>query len=162
VTRVIVASPVELRELIEEMAIGNDADVRVEVIPDLYEILIGRLDSTIADIPLMELTGRQTPAWYATVKRLADVVLSIVLLIVLSPVLLLAAVAVVLTMGWPVFYSQERVGKDLHRFKVYKFRTMVRDAEAGSARSLPKMTTRGSLRWADSCGATAWMNCRSS
>lgn len=132
VTRVIVASPVELRELMEEMAIGNDADVRVEVIPDLYEILIGRLDSTIADIPLMELTGRQTPAWYATVKRLADVALSIILLIVLSPVLLLAAAGVVLTMGWPVFYSQERVGKDLHPFKVHKFRTMVRDAEAAS------------------------------
>lgn len=132
VTRVIVASPVSLRELIEEMAIGNDADVRVEVIPDLYEILIGRLDSTIADIPLMELTRRSAPAWYASAKRLADIVLSIVLTIVLSPALLLAAFGILVTMGWPVLYSQERVGKDMRPFKVHKFRTMVRDAEARS------------------------------
>ncbi len=132
VTRVIVASPVSLRELIEEMAIGNDADVRVEVIPDLYEILIGRLDSTIADIPLMELTRRSAPAWYASAKRLADIVLSIVLTIVLSPALLLAAFGILVTMGWPVLYSQERVGKDMRPFKVHKFRTMVRDAEACS------------------------------
>lgn len=132
VTRVIVASPVSLRELIEEMAIGNDADVRVEVIPDLYEILIGRLDSTIADIPLMELTRRSAPAWYASAKRLADIVLSIVLTIVLSPALLLAAFGILVTMGWPVLYSQERVGKDMRSFRVHKFRTMVRDAEARS------------------------------
>lgn len=132
VTRVIVASPVSLRELIEEMAIGNDADVRVEVIPDLYEILIGRLDSTIADIPLMELTRRSAPAWYASAKRLSDIVLSIVLTLVLSPALLLATLGILVTMGWPVLYSQERVGKDMRPFNVHKFRTMVRDAEARS------------------------------
>jgi len=104
----------------------------VEVIPDLYEILIGRVDSTISDIPLMELTRRSAPAWYASVKRLWDVVLSALLIIALSPVLLLAALAILLTMGWPVIYSQERVGRDMHTFRVHKFRTMVRDAEATS------------------------------
>lgn len=148
VTRVIVASPVSLRELIEEMAIANDADVRVEVIPDLYEILIGRLDSTIADIPLMELTRRSAPAWYTSTKRLADVVLAVVLIVVLSPVLLLATLGVLITMGWPVLYSQERVGKDMHPFKVHKFRTMVRDAEARSGPVLageddPRITSLG-------------------
>ncbi|MBN2248114.1 MAG: sugar transferase, partial [Coriobacteriia bacterium] len=132
VTRVIVASPVALRELIEEMAIGNEAGVRVEVIPDLYEILIGSVDSTISDIPLMELTRRSAPAWYASAKRLVDVVLSTLLIVVLSPVLLLAVLAILVTMGWPVIYSQDRVGKELHSFRVHKFRTMVRDAEAAS------------------------------
>ncbi|MHB1016864.1 MAG: sugar transferase [Coriobacteriia bacterium] len=132
VTRVIVASPVALRELIEEMAIGNEAGVRVEVIPDLYEILIGSVDSTISDIPLMELTRRSAPAWYASAKRLVDVVLSLLLIAVLSPVLLLAMLAILVTMGWPVVYSQERVGRDLRPFEVHKFRTMVRNAEADS------------------------------
>ncbi|HAL30363.1 MAG TPA: hypothetical protein DCP20_06570 [Coriobacteriia bacterium] len=132
VTRVIVASPVALRELIEDMAIGNESDVRVEVIPDLYEILIGTVDSTIADIPLMALTHSSVPGWYRLVKRLGDVALSALLLVLLSPVLLIAGLAVLLTMGGPVFFSQERVGRDMHPFKVHKFRTMVRDAEAAS------------------------------
>ena len=132
VTRIIVASPVALRELIEEMAIGNETGVRVEVIPDLYEILIGSVDSTISDIPLMELTRRSAPAWYASAKRLVDVVLSLLLIAVLSPVLILAALAIMLSMGWPVIYSQDRVGRDMHTFRVHKFRTMVRDAEATS------------------------------
>jgi len=132
VTRVIVASPVALRELIEDMAIGNESDVRVEVIPDLYEILIGTVDSTIADIPLMALTHSSVPGWYRLVKRLGDIALSALLLVLLSPVLLIAALAVLLTMGGPVIFSQERVGRDMHPFRVHKFRTMVRDAEAAS------------------------------
>jgi len=69
VTRVIVASPAPLREIIEEMAIGDESGVRVEVIPDLYEILIGSVDSTISDIPLMELTSRTSRPSFATIAR---------------------------------------------------------------------------------------------
>jgi exopolysaccharide biosynthesis polyprenyl glycosylphosphotransferase len=132
VDRVIVASPVALRELIEEMAIGNESGVRVEVIPELYEIFIGTVDSTVSDIPLMELTRPATPGWFVGTKRLLDLVLSALLLVLLSPVLLLAALAVLLSMGWPVLYTQERSGRDLKPFRVVKFRTMVRDAEASS------------------------------
>jgi len=62
VERVIVASPVALRELIEDMALSSESNVRVEVIPELYEIFIGTVDSTVSDIPLMELTRPPLPA----------------------------------------------------------------------------------------------------
>ena len=57
-------------------------------------------------------------------KRVFDIVMSLVLIILLSPVILLVAVLVGIKMGWPVFFVQERVGKDNQIFKIYKFRTM--------------------------------------
>ena len=57
-------------------------------------------------------------------KRVFDIVMSLVLIILLSPVILLVAVLVGIKIGWPVFFVQERVGKDNQIFKIYKFRTM--------------------------------------
>ncbi|MGB4593718.1 MAG: sugar transferase [Coriobacteriia bacterium] len=130
VNRVIIASPVALREVVEDLALGNESDVRVEVIPELYEIFIGTVDSTISDIPLMELTRPATPGWFLAAKRAIDVVFGIVLIIVLSPVLVLAMLGILTTMGWPLLFTQERVGKDLRPFRVIKFRTMIRNAES--------------------------------
>jgi exopolysaccharide biosynthesis polyprenyl glycosylphosphotransferase len=129
IDRVIVASPVALRELVEDITLSGEAGVRVDVVPELYEIFIGDVDSIVADIPLMEITHR-VPQWYLTAKRLFDLVGSLVLIVLLSPVLLLAALAVLFTMGGPVLFGQERLGRDMKPFRVHKFRTMVRDAEA--------------------------------
>lgn len=57
-------------------------------------------------------------------KRVFDIMMSLVLIILLSPVILLVAVLVGIKMGWPIFFVQERVGKDNQIFKIYKFRTM--------------------------------------
>lgn len=129
IDRVIVASPVALRELVEDITLSGESNVRMDVVPELYEILIGEVDSIVADIPLMEITHR-SPQWYTTLKRLIDVAGSLLMLVLLSPVLLLASLAVLATMGRPVFFGQERLGKDMKPFVVRKFRTMVRDAEA--------------------------------
>ncbi|MBE0418011.1 MAG: sugar transferase, partial [Coriobacteriia bacterium] len=132
IDRLIVVSPVELRDFIERLTVADEIDVRIDVVPELYEVFIGTLDSVVADIPLMEITRTGTPQWYGAVKRVTDIVASALLILLLSPVLLLSALAVLLTMGWPVLYVQERSGRDLRPFKLFKFRTMVRDAEAAS------------------------------
>jgi lipopolysaccharide/colanic/teichoic acid biosynthesis glycosyltransferase len=62
-------------------------------------------------------------------KRCLDIVLSILALIVLSPLLLAIAIAVKLDSRGPILYSSERIGKKGHVFSCSKFRTMVRDAE---------------------------------
>lgn len=129
VDRVIIASPAALREVVEDLALNNESEVRVEVIPELYEIFIGTVDSTVSDIPLMELTRPESPGWFRLVKRLLDTALALVLLVLLSPVLVLAAIGILVTMGWPIVYTQDRTGRDLHPFNVIKFRTMVRNAE---------------------------------
>jgi lipopolysaccharide/colanic/teichoic acid biosynthesis glycosyltransferase len=61
-------------------------------------------------------------------KRLTDIVLSLTALVLLSPVLLLAALAVVLDSGFPVFFKQTRVGLKGREFGMFKFRSMVKNA----------------------------------
>lgn len=63
------------------------------------------------------------------IKRAFDIVASGIGMLVLSPVFLTLIILIVLEDGWPVFYSQSRVGQNGHVFKFYKFRSMVRNAD---------------------------------
>ncbi|MBS3974109.1 MAG: sugar transferase [Actinobacteria bacterium] len=130
VDRVIVVSPVALRDLIERLALADEINVRVDVVPELYEIFIGTVDGLVADIPLMEITRSSPPRWVLFVKRAVDVIGALLLLLVLLPLLAITALAILVTMGWPILYSQRRTGKDMREFRLYKFRTMVREAES--------------------------------
>ncbi len=66
---------------------------------------------------------------YRSIKRISDIVFSFLGLIVLSPVLVIAALAIMLEDGSPVFYVQKRIGKYEKTFKIYKFRSMCKNAE---------------------------------
>ena len=72
---------------------------------------------------------RKQGIYESYLKRTLDVVLSFLALIVLSPVILIVAILVRLKLGTPIFFTQERPGKDEKIFKMYKFRSMVRNAE---------------------------------
>ncbi len=65
----------------------------------------------------------------AVMKRLFDIIFSSILLVLSLPVMLIAAIAIALASGFPVFYRQERMGKNGRSFKVIKFRSMRLDAE---------------------------------
>lgn len=65
-------------------------------------------------------------------KRIFDVTASLVLLVILSPVFLVLAVAIKIDSGGPVFYRQERVTQYGRHFRIHKFRTMIQDADSGS------------------------------
>jgi lipopolysaccharide/colanic/teichoic acid biosynthesis glycosyltransferase len=80
---------------------------------------------------------------YPALKVALDVASAGVLLVLLSPIMLLAALAVKLTSRGPVFYRQERLGRDGRVFRVWKFRTMVDNAEAGTG---PVWSTNGDPR----------------
>ena len=75
------------------------------------------------------LSGRKTSLVF---KRIFDVFVSLVLLVVLSPVFLVLAVAIRLDSPGPVFFRQERVTQYGRRFRIHKFRTMVTGADRGS------------------------------
>lgn len=75
---------------------------------------------------------------------------AVLLLILFSPIMLLVALAIKLTMGGKVLYSQTRVGKDGVRFSIYKFRTMIENAEAKTGAVLatkndPRITRLGRI-----------------
>ena len=63
------------------------------------------------------------------IKRLLDIVLSLIAIIILSPVYLIVAIVVRIQMGSPVLFSQDRIGKDEKVFKLYKFRSMTNEKD---------------------------------
>lgn len=72
---------------------------------------------------------RAGEGWPAVVKRTLDLVVSAIFIVLLSPVLFAAAIAIKLTSPGPVFFLQERIGLNKRRFRIYKLRTMVQNAE---------------------------------
>lgn len=73
---------------------------------------------------------RTRPRAERMLKRLLDVTLSLALIVMLSPMLAAIAVGILISSGWPIFYSQTRIGKNGHHFEIFKFRSMRRDAES--------------------------------
>ena len=67
------------------------------------------------------------------VKRLFDIIASLILLIILSPIMLILAIAIKIDSKGPVFYRQERITKYGKKFRIFKFRTMVQDADKKGA-----------------------------
>jgi len=80
---------------------------------------------------------------YFFLKRLIDLVGGICLLVAGFPILILSAVAVLLTSGWPIFFGQRRLGLGGGEFICWKFRTMTRDAERRRDEVLHLNTTNG-------------------
>lgn len=66
---------------------------------------------------------------YKAVKRLFDIAASCAAMVILSPVFLITAIAILLEDGGPVFFVQPRAGKDMNPFSMYKFRSMCKDAD---------------------------------
>jgi exopolysaccharide biosynthesis polyprenyl glycosylphosphotransferase len=136
--RIIIASPIALREFVESLVLADEMSVRIDVVPDLYEIFIGTVDAIVGDVPLMEISRATVPRYYAFLKRVADLLASSLLLVLTSPLLLVCVLAIVLDDGLPAFFSQERVGRNLKTFRVRKLRTMIKNAEQATGPVLAK------------------------
>lgn len=94
-------------------------------------------DTPIIELPLLGLNKRQR-----IVKRIFDLVVSLMLLVMLSPVMLIIALLIKLDSPGPVFYHQDRYTINKKIFKIHKFRTMVVDAEKNGAQYQTKNDTR--------------------
>ncbi|MGD0903170.1 MAG: sugar transferase [Terracidiphilus sp.] len=111
-----------------EQARVHGVDLRV--IPEMYDGLAwDNPIEYVGQFPTIPLHCGRVPEAGLLLKRWLDVVLSILALVVLSPVLLAIAIAVKLDSHGPVFYHSERIGKKGRVFRCAKFRTMVRDAD---------------------------------
>lgn len=128
----------------------NGLPVEVHLVPGLRDVLAGgvRLGSPL-DIPWVTIMPAIPSPWYEFVKRVLDVVISIIGLIVLAPLMVVLAILVRLSSPGPIIFRQERIGKNGRPFTIYKFRTMYVDAEKhGPALSRdgdPRITPIG--RW---------------
>jgi len=108
-------------------------NVSIKIIPDLYEIISGQArTSQIYGFPLIDIMPQLMPEWEKKIKRILDIFISFILLILLLPVTLAAAIAIKLNSKGPVFYKQDRSGLNGKIFNIIKFRSMVHDAESTS------------------------------
>ncbi len=119
-------------ELIQSMAhfcVGLGVSVRL--VADLFPLRLATSRVChIEDIPMLSLSTAPESGFQLAVKRLVDVIVSFVLLVLLSPLFLLLAIAIKLDSPGPALFSQERVGLNQRRFRMIKFRSMVANAEA--------------------------------
>ena len=133
--------------LSEQIPDGWRADLLVW--PSPFETMIGRLRFRIVgDLPLLEARRAPLRPVGAFFKRAFDVVVSAVALVLLAPVLAVAALLVATTSVGGGFYRQTRVGRDGHLFQLWKLRTMRSGAEVETgavlaSRGDPRMTTIG-------------------
>lgn len=104
--------------------------VVVKIQPDLYDIISGSVKtSNVYDAVLIHIYPDLMPDWQRVCKRGIDILASLFALIVLSPVLLFAAIKVRLSSKGPIIYKQQRIGLFGKPFHILKFRSMVTDAE---------------------------------
>jgi exopolysaccharide biosynthesis polyprenyl glycosylphosphotransferase len=95
--------------------------------------------------PVVYLEPTRRTGWRAVAKRSFDIAVALVVLIVASPLILASAIAIKLTSAGPVFFRQERIGRDGDSFWVLKLRTMVVDAEERLAELLEQNESDGPL-----------------
>ncbi len=151
VNRVIVTTPVRERELVEDLTVSQPEGISIEVVPDLYEIFIGRIDyQVLSDVPLVRLTAEPTSDWVLFIKRAGDIIAALLLLIITAPLLIAASLLIRLSSSGPILYRQERVGKGQRGFHLCKFRTMIANAEEQTGPVLaaeddPRVTAVGRL-----------------
>jgi exopolysaccharide biosynthesis polyprenyl glycosylphosphotransferase len=89
------------------------------------------LSTTIAGIPVIEVERTRLEGWGRVYKRVFDIVSSLILILLTSPIMLAAAIAVILDSRGPIIFKNERVGLEGAKFKVYKFRSMRAEHSVG-------------------------------
>jgi exopolysaccharide biosynthesis polyprenyl glycosylphosphotransferase len=108
----------------------EDLDIHVNWIPlDSGNLGYWLIPSPQEGIPFLTFEKSEISLPWRIVKRTFDLVFSIAAMVLLSPVFLLIAIAVLISSGWPVFYSQKRIGLNGRSFNFYKFRSMVKGAD---------------------------------
>jgi exopolysaccharide biosynthesis polyprenyl glycosylphosphotransferase len=117
----------EVEKVIEKL---SDKDVEIKIIPSTLDILSGSVKtSNVFGAVLSDISTDLIPGWQQNIKRLIDVAVSLLGLILLSPLILYAAIRVRLSSPGPVIYIQERIGYKGKKFMIYKLRSMQMDAE---------------------------------
>ena len=118
-----------LREILNVL-FDFENKILVKIIPDMYDILLGNVKMNhVYGAVLIEIKQDLMPRWQQIVKRLIDVVTSLVLMVILSPLYLYIIVRVKMSSKGSAFFKQIRIGQNSKPFYIYKFRSMYENAE---------------------------------
>jgi exopolysaccharide biosynthesis polyprenyl glycosylphosphotransferase len=108
----------------------SEKDVEIKIVPNMLDILSGSVKtSNVFGAVLSDIQTGLIPDWQQNIKRLVDVMLSLLALIFLFPLMLYSIFRVKFSSPGSIIYSQERIGYKGRKFTIYKFRSMISDAE---------------------------------
>lgn len=118
------------RKILSLLALCESKRVRARIVPDLFQMRLRQVDlDDLNGIPLLSMREPTISGWNLVLKRLMDITVALVGLILLSPLMLIIALAIKLDSPGPVLFRQVRVGKGEREFVMYKFRSMREGAE---------------------------------
>ena len=138
------ALPHEVTSIINRI---SERDIEIKIAPSNLDILAGSVRTrNVLDAPLIDIKTGLMPEWQLNLIRLTDVLLSAMALVVLSPLMLYAAIRVKFSSPGPVIFTQMRIGYKSRPFFMYKFRSMYTNAEKNG----PALSSHGDPR------ITAW------
>jgi len=119
------------REITEVNNLLEDEPVIIKIVPDLFDVVSGSVKmQNVLGTALIEINHQIMPTWQMVLKRLIDVVVSLLVLLLLSPLYLLLVIVVKVSSPGPAFFKQARIGQHGKPFYIIKYRTMVVNAEA--------------------------------
>ncbi len=137
--------------IMSAIAKANGSPISIKILPDMYEVVTGLARTNqLVGVPLIDVNLNLDTFYTQRLKRLIDITIGIFGLLVCLPLWLFIGILIKIDSRGPVFYRQERMGKDGKIFYINKFRSMVSDAEAGTgpvwaATQDDRVTTIGKL-----------------
>jgi Undecaprenyl-phosphate glucose phosphotransferase len=134
VDKLFITLPMKSQDHFERVLLNlGEESVDIKVVPDLmqYMSLSGGVDN-FDGLPIVNLTESPLYGWNIVFKRLTDIMVSLLAIIITGPLMLLIALIIKLESRGPIFYIQERVGLDREVFKMFKFRSMKVGAESST------------------------------
>jgi len=141
---IIIASSTSDTKLLSELiAKITGKGIHIKLLPDMFDLITGHVKSDniygtlLVDLPIDEFTP-----WQKSLKRLIDVLISFSALVLLLPFFILIGFLIKRNSNGPIFYFQERIGKNGRPFEIIKFRTMIVDAEKNG----PQLSNIGDQR----------------
>ncbi len=128
---IIAVEPSEHEQIQKLLTVLEDVPaVTSYVIPDLYQILLGSVKiNHVLGFPMIRVSQELIPYYQKVIKRLMDILISIIFIIVIAPFSFIIIGLIKMSSPGPVFYSQQRIGKGGVPFYLYKFRSMYVGAE---------------------------------
>lgn len=120
-------------EAVKALDFANEHHIGFKYSADLFATLSANMKvSPLGGVPIVELKRTRLEGWGRVIKRLFDVVMSIVVLVLVSPLLLVTAFIILIETGRPIIYKNERIGIRTCAFITYKFRSMYQKDSTGA------------------------------
>jgi exopolysaccharide biosynthesis polyprenyl glycosylphosphotransferase len=131
IDEVIVASTrISVQRILDIITECERFGIEFKIVPGILELIASRLDvDDVGGVPLLTVSEIKLQGFNAVLKRCTDILFSAIGILILSPFFILFALLVKYTSKGPILFLQERVGLDGKTFSMYKFRSMVKNAE---------------------------------